>query len=85
MMYSLNQSWDESKMPVPTSDDETTLVRSDFWVASMYAISRFSMVAIFELDLCVIAYLLKRLRSLFVCFNNRVIGGQVLYGHRTGT
>ncbi|KAF9310508.1 hypothetical protein BG003_008457 [Podila horticola] len=31
MMYSLNQSWDESKMPVPTSDDETTLVRSDFW------------------------------------------------------
>ncbi|KAG0026361.1 hypothetical protein BGZ81_006434 [Podila clonocystis] len=35
MLYSLNQSWDESNMPVSTSDDEITLVRSDFWVASI--------------------------------------------------
>ncbi|KAG0344772.1 hypothetical protein BG005_001677 [Podila minutissima] len=35
MMYSLNQSWDESSMPMSNPDDEITLVRSDFWVASI--------------------------------------------------
>lgn len=35
MMYSLNKSFDEANIPVSSSDDEITLVRSDFWVASM--------------------------------------------------
>ncbi|KAF9382059.1 hypothetical protein CPC16_009556 [Podila verticillata] len=35
MMYSLNRSFDEANMPLSNADDEITMVRSDFWVASI--------------------------------------------------